>query len=227
MYEEMSGRGFVKAMTRLHGYSAAQVNERTERVLHEVGMTDRADRRLGTYSKGMRQRIKLAQALVHDPDLLVLDEPLNGVDPVGRVELLTLFRQLAARGKAVLVSSHILDEMDTLADQILFVCRGRLLASGTLAQIRAMLEEFPAHILIGSTAARTLAQRLIGQVNVHSVELRSETELCVEVLKSREFFASFTELVAREGFNVQRVKVLDASTEAVFEYLMKAAMHPW
>jgi ABC-2 type transport system ATP-binding protein len=225
MYEEMSGRRFLKAMTRLHGYSSAEVNDRTERMLHEVGMTDRADRPLGTYSKGMRQRIKLAQALVHDPDLLVLDEPLNGVDPVGRVELLALFRKLAARGKAVLVSSHILDEMDTLADQILFICRGRLLASGSLADIRAMLEEFPAKVLISTPDARALAQRLISQALVRSVELRSEMDLCVEVQRSREFFTVFTELVATEGFDIQRIKILDASTEAVFDYLIEVPIN--
>ena len=116
-------------------------SERTENVLAQVGMTDRSDRPLASYSKGMRQRIKLAQALVHDPDLLVLDEPLNGVDPVGRVELIRLFRELLARGKAILVSSHHLDEMDTLANRILFICRGRILASGSLGEIRAMLEQ--------------------------------------------------------------------------------------
>ncbi|MFM9114866.1 MAG: ABC transporter ATP-binding protein [Planctomycetota bacterium] len=227
MYEEMSGRNFVRAMARLHGFSSAEVKERTEQTLTDVGMVERADRRVGTYSKGMRQRIKLAQALIHDPDLLVLDEPLNGVDPVGRMELLTLFRQLAARGKAVLVSSHILDDMDTLADQILFICRGRLLASGSLAEIRAMLDEFPTKILITTPDARRLAHQLAGQMQVKSIEFRSATDLCVEVQKSKEFFSSFTKLVVQESLNIERLKILDASTEAIFEYLMKVAVHPW
>lgn len=227
MYEEMSGRAFVQVMARLHGFSSSETRRRTEEMLEQVGMSDRSDRPLGTYSKGMRQRIKLAQALVHDPELLVLDEPLNGVDPVGRVELLALFRQLAARGKAVLVSSHILDELDTLADQILFLCRGRLLASGPLAQVRAMLDDFPLKIRVTVPRARELATRLMTLEWVRSIELQADNELLLEVQRAREFFGPLNEVAAEHGFDIERLRILDASTEAVFEYLLRAATHPW
>jgi len=227
MYEEMSGRAFVEALARLHGYSRREARERTDCQLARVGMADRATRPLRTYSKGMRQRIKLAQALVHDPDLVVLDEPLNGVDPVGRTELLQLFRGLADQGKAVLVSSHILDEMDTLADQIVFVCRGRLIASGSLAEIRAMLDRFPLKIRVTAPDARRLAHALLPLELVRSVELASPDELVLEVERATEFFPHFNSIVARDGFDPERLEVLDASTEAVFEYLMRTVTHPW
>lgn len=227
MYEEMTGRAFVNTMARLHGFSRGEARRRTDDMLERVGMTDRADRPLGGYSKGMRQRIKLAQALVHDPDLLVLDEPLNGVDPVGRVELLALFRDLAARGKAVLVSSHILDEMDTLADQILFICRGRLLASGPLPQIRAMLDDYPLKIRITAPDARRLATHLMQLDIVRGVELTGGDELQLEVQRAKEFYGPLAEIVTRHGFDLERLQVLDVSTEAVFQYLMKTATHPW
>lgn len=225
-YEEMSGRAFVRTIARLHGFGARGARERTEDVLGQVGMADRADRPLATYSKGMRQRIKLAQALVHDPDLIVLDEPLNGVDPVGRVELIGLFRELRARGKAILISSHLLDEMDTLADRILFICRGRILASGSLEEIRAMLDDHPMKIRITTPDARQLATRLLGLDSVQAVELSGPDEMLLQIQRSKEFYGLLADVVTREAIDIERLQVIDASTEAVFDYLMDSVNHP-
>jgi len=225
-YEEMSGRAFVRTIARLHGFGSRGARERADDVLAQVGMTDRADRPLATYSKGMRQRIKLAQALVHDPDLLVLDEPLNGVDPVGRLELIRLFRELRERGKAILISSHHLDEMDALADRILFICRGRILASGSLEEIRALLDEHPLKIRITAPDARQLATRLLALDMVQSVELSGAGELLLRVRRVKEFYGALADVVAGEGIDVERLRVTDASTKAVFEYLMDSVNHP-
>ncbi len=225
-YEEMSGREFVRTMARLHGFGARSARERTENVLAQVGMTDRSDRPLASYSKGMRQRIKLAQALVHDPDLLVLDEPLNGVDPVGRVELIRLFRELLARGKAILVSSHHLDEMDTLANRILFICRGRILASGSLSEIRRMLDDHPMRLRITTPRARQLATRLLALDAVQAIELNRPDELLLQVRGTQEFFGPLADVVTQEGIDIERLRVIDASTEAVFDYLMESVKHP-
>jgi ABC-2 type transport system ATP-binding protein len=225
-YEEMSGRSFVTALARMRGMGRRQAAGRTEQVLDQVGMADRADRPLASYSKGMRQRIKLAQALVHDPDLLVLDEPLNGVDPLGRTDFLGLFEDLAAAGKAILISSHILDEMDKLADRVLFMCRGRIVASGTLSEIREMLDEHPFRIRVSLDRPRELAVRLMEFPSVQSVELANQGDLLVQVRRPRDFFPAFAGLVSDAGFQVERLRVLDASTEAVFDYLMRAAMQP-
>ena len=225
-YEEMSGRAFVRTMARLHGFNKRAARDRTEDVLQQVGMTDRADRPLGSYSKGMRQRIKLAQALVHDPDLIVLDEPLNGVDPVGRVELAHLFQQLLSRGKAILISSHLLDEMDELAGRILFICRGRILAAGSLEEIRAMLDSHPLRIRVTAPHARELATRLFEFDTVQSIELDGSDELLLEVHRAKQFFESLADVVTQNGVDVERLQVIDASTEAVFDYLMESATHP-
>ena len=222
-FEEMSGRAFVRTMARLHGFDAPAARERTEQVLAEVGMADRADRRLRGYSKGMRQRIKLAQSLVHDPDVIVVDEPLNGVDPVGRREMMDLFRGLAARDKALLISSHILDEMDTLADRVLFMGRGRVLAAGTLPEIRDMLDTNPLQIRISVDRVRDLASRLVQWDIVRSVGVRGTAELAIQTLRPDEFFRRFADLVLEEAFEVERLQTTDASAGAIFDYVMEEA----
>jgi ABC-2 type transport system ATP-binding protein len=223
-YEEMSGRQFISAVARMHGFHGAAVRQRTKAVLEQVGMLNRADRPLASYSKGMRQRIKLAQALVHDPDLLVLDEPLNGVDPLGRTDFIRLFNRLAESGKAILVSSHILDEMDRLAERVLFMCRGRVVASGTLREIREMLEGHPFKIRIEVGQPRPLAVRLMEIPSVQAVQLTGNEELLVEVRRPQEFFPALARIVTEGRFQVHRMRVMDASTEAVFDYLMQSAM---
>src|SRR5260370_27890560 len=129
----MSGRQFVEAMARLSGYAGDEARRRTKAALERVGMAGRAERKLRGYSKGMRQRVKLAQALVHDPELLILDEPLSGIDPVGRAEFLALFRELAEQGKCLLVSSHELDELQQLTEHVAVMARGRIAAVGSVS----------------------------------------------------------------------------------------------
>ena len=220
-YEEMSGREFVWTMARLHGFNRSDARRRTEEVLAEVGMSDRANRRLRGYSKGMRQRIKLAQALVHDPQVIVVDEPLNGVDPVGRRELMELFRSLAARGKALLISSHILDEMDTLADRVLFMGRGRVLAEGTLAEIRDMLDTHPLQLRIKSDRPRELAGRIVQWDLVRGIEMHGSDEISLQVLRPDQFFRRFGDLVLEDGFEIERLQTTDSSAGAIFEYVMQ------
>jgi ABC-2 type transport system ATP-binding protein len=222
-YEEMSGRQFVRTMAQLHGMPSAVASERTEAVLEEVGMSDRANRTLKGCSKGMRQRIKLAQALVHDPDVLVVDEPLNGIDPVGRRELMDLFRRCADRGQAVLVSSHILDEMDDLADRIVFMGRGRVLAVGSIPEIRSMFAGQPLQIRITSRQQRELASRLVAWPQVLRIELNGDEELQLLVARPDEFYARFSALVLDSSIEIGRLETTDATTEATFQYVMSAA----
>src|SRR5205807_4121591 len=137
-----------EAVARLSGFPGPEARRRTRAVLEQVGMADRSERRLRGYSKGMRQRIKLALALVHDPELLILDEPLSGIDPIGRQESLVLFHELAARGKCLLVSSHELDELEKLTNHVAVMARGRIAEVGTLAQIRDLLNDHPLSVLV-------------------------------------------------------------------------------
>jgi len=219
-YEEMSGRQFVEAMARLNGYPRTEARRRTEDVLQLVGMDDRAERRLRGYSKGMRQRIKLAQALVHDPELLVLDEPLSGIDPVGRQEFVTLFRKLAARSKCLLVSSHELEELEKLTDHVAIMARGRIAAVGTIAQIRDLLDDHPLAILIGCDQVRELAGQLLHLEDVVGVEMGEANRLVVRARNPRRFFAEFTRLVLEETFQISHLETLDDSTHAVLGYLL-------
>jgi ABC-2 type transport system ATP-binding protein len=219
-YEEMSGRRFVETMARMCGYTAREARRRTEATLELVGMSDRADRRLCGYSKGMRQRIKLAQALIHDPELLLLDEPLSGIDPIGRRESLVLFRELARRGKCLLVSSHELEELEKLTDQVAIMARGRIAAVGTLSRIREVLDDHPLSIRVRSDADRKLASALLDLPDVVGVELQDGSGLLVRARNPRRFFQQFTDLVLDERIEVQHLETLDDSTHAVLGYLL-------
>jgi ABC-2 type transport system ATP-binding protein len=189
----------------------------------------------------MRQRIKLAQALLHDPALLVLDEPLSGIDPVGRAEFIQLFRDLAGRGKCLLLSSHELDELEKLTDHVAIMARGRLAAVGAVAQIRERLDDQPLSIRIevrgegrgtrdegrGTDRGRDLAARLLGLPEVVGVELReagSSPEVACLLVRARNaprFFQALTRLVLDEWFEIVGMETLDDSTEAVLGYLLR------
>ena len=217
-YEEMSGREFVGAMAALSGFSRRERRQRTEQALERVGMSELADRRLGGCSYGMRQRVKLAQALVHDPPILLLDEPLLGVDPRGRRELNELFSTLADEGKTILVSSHLLDELELLAERLLVIARGRLVAAGTPAQVRDELEDQPLVVELVSGESRRLAALLAELPEVRAIELTDET-LLVRTTHSARFFATVGELVLEHEIDISRMRLLDAGAEAIFEYL--------
>lgn len=221
-YEEMTGREFVFTMTRLYGYSHRETRRRTEAALERTGMSDRADRRLGGYSHGMRQRIKLAQAVAHEPRVLLLDEPMNGIDPGGRRELNELIRGFAADGLTVVISSHLLGELESLADRLAVVARGRLIAHGTTPELRRLLDDEPLTIRIESPQARALAACCVAVEAVTQIEIRGET-LTLRTTNPPAFFTELTALVAASDFAVERIETLDAGAEAVFGYLQRGA----
>ncbi len=218
-YEEMSGRRFVQTMARLCGYPHAEALRRTEETLHLVGMDQRADRKLAGYSKGMRQRIKLAQALLHDPELLLLDEPLSGIDPIGRRESIALFKELSQRGKCLLISSHELEELEKLTDHVAIMAAGRIAAVGTLTQIRDLLDNHPLSIRIESDQNRVLAGLLLDLDDVVAVE-RDERFLLVRARNPRRFFQRFGEVVLDRMIEIHHLETLDESTHDVLGYLL-------
>ncbi len=222
-YEDLSGRRFVWVMARLCGYSRAEATRRTEAVLERVGMRDRADRKLRGYSKGMRQRVKIAQALLHDPELLILDEPLSGIDPVGRQELLTLFQELGARGKCLLISSHELEVLEKLTNHVVIMARGRVAAVGTLQQIRDLLDDYPVSVRVEVDDPRGLARLLLSLPEVVGVEVEPKGHAGAVVLRARHpkrFFAAFGQLVLNERLEVRRLEPLDESTHAILGYVL-------
>lgn len=217
-YERMTGREFVLTMTRLYGYPLAEARERTERAIEAVGMTDRATRRIAGCSHGMRQRIKLAQALVHDPSILLLDEPMTGIDPGGRREFKHLLANQAASGKTVFVSTHILSEVEDLADRVVIIARGRLIAEGSLAEVRSLIADEPLTIEIVAEPPRKLAALLVELESVRSVDLRN-TRLIVRTTQPQEFFLHVAQIACDNDLEIQQLEVLDAGAEAVFGYL--------
>ncbi|HEY3789666.1 MAG TPA: ABC transporter ATP-binding protein [Urbifossiella sp.] len=220
-YEDLSGRKFVLLMARLCGFDRREASRRTEAVLELVGMTDRADRKLQGYSKGMRQRIKLAQALLHDPELLILDEPLSGIDPIGRQELLELFQGLVSQGKCLLISSHELEALEKLTNHVAIMARGRIAAVGTLQQIRELLDDHPISVRIEVADSREVARMLLSLPDAIAVEV--EANLGAIVVKARNpkrFFAEFGRLVVAEKWEIRGLEPLDESAHAILGYLL-------
>jgi ABC-2 type transport system ATP-binding protein len=219
-YEEMSGEQFVVEMARLCGFSSGEARDRTAGALARVGMTGRVDRRVRGYSKGMRQRIKLAAALIHDPDLLVLDEPLSGIDPIGRREFLDLFTDLARQGKCLLISSHELEELEKLTDHVAIMARGRIAAVGALAQIRDLLDDHPTSVRIDSDRPRLLAGQLLALDDVVGVEMGVGSTVVVRARNPRRFFQLLTRVVLEEDHDIQHLEPLDDSAHAILGYLL-------
>jgi ABC-2 type transport system ATP-binding protein len=219
-YEDLSGRQFVETMARLCGFTRREAHRRCGETLELVGMTGQADRRLRGYSKGMRQRIKVAQALVHDPEVLILDEPLSGIDPIGRQEFQTLFRELASRGKCLLVSSHELEELEKLTDHVAVMAQGRIAVVGTLARIRDLLDEHPLSVLVASDQSRSLAAALLGLPDVTGVEVGERDTLIVKARNPQRFFRDFAGLVLEENYQIGHLETLDDSAHAILGYLL-------
>ena len=221
-YEHMSGRQFVRFLARLAGYDSAEANQRADDAIAKVGMADRADKKIAGYSKGMRQRIKLAQAMVHEPDVILLDEPLNGLDPVGRREFIDLLGQLAAQGKGILVSSHILYEVEQMTRNILLLHRGRLLATGDLRVIRSLIDQHPHRIRVETEDPKLAAMLLIGLpgvVRIGFVPGGDAVEL--ECREPETFYQSLTDLVIENKLSISGFSSPDNNLESVFQYLVR------
>jgi ABC-2 type transport system ATP-binding protein len=218
-YEDMTGREFVTYLTRLHGFSRAETKRRTDRALERVDMTEAESRRIRTYSKGMRQRIKLAQAIAHEPEVLVLDEPLTGMDPVARRRTQELVREMGAAGTTVLVSSHVLHEVETMTHNVVLLYQGRVRAHGTLDDIRGFLRQYPHKILVRSGRARDLARALLEVESVAGVRLDGNA-VHVETYDPEEFYDKLPEFVLDAGLPVEELEAQDASLDAIFAYLV-------
>lgn len=222
-YEHRTGRQFVYFLARLAGFDTKEAKRRTEQMLHQVGMTDRADRPIAGYSKGMRQRIKLAQAMLHEPDVILLDEPLNGLDPVGRHEISTLLANLASAGKTILISSHILYEVEHMTQSILLLHRGRLLATGDLRVIRSLLDQHPHQIRIVTAEPRKVARELSALPNVLSFRFSAAGDsLQLEVQDPDSFYNALSQLIETEKVVVTEFDSPDNNLESVFKYLVEA-----
>jgi ABC-2 type transport system ATP-binding protein len=218
---DLSGLEFVATLARVSGLPGPRARERAAEVLELVGMKAHMERRVLTYSKGMRQRTKLAQALVHDPELLILDEPLTGADPVGRRELRELIAGLAARGKHVVISSHVLHEVEALTSTVLLIVRGRVLASGDIRELRALLDEHPHRIAIRCDRPRELARALVAWPHVVGVDIDAEARaLHARTTDPAAFYAAVPGALLEVDARLEELFSEDDDLAALFKYLV-------
>ncbi len=220
-YERMTGLEWVTALVRLNGYSEKEAADAAEKAMTTVDLMEAANKKIGAYSKGMRQRVKLAQAIVHDPEMLILDEPLSGMDPLARRRTMKMIRDWARQGRSVLVSSHILHEVESMTSNILLINNGRILAEGNVHQIRDLIDEHPHTVYIRADDPRGLAREFLTRADV--ISLRFEPgAVVVETAKPDEFYGRLTELVAAGVCGaVEEVTSPDDNLQAVFKYLVK------
>jgi len=220
-WDFLTGREFVETLARLAGLSREEARGAAERALRRVGAGEFLDRRIATYSKGMRQRTKLAQALAHEPELLVLDEPLSGTDPVGRREIMDIVAELGREGRSVLVSSHVMHEVEAMTDRFLLIYSGRVLAAGHVREIRQLLHEIPHRVRIACDAPRAMAQRLVGLPQVLGLSVDEERgELTVSTRAPLQLFAALPTHAHEAGVRVREFASSDESLDAVFGYLV-------
>jgi ABC-2 type transport system ATP-binding protein len=221
-YEWMTGWDFVHTSARLSGMNRPDARAAAAQTLEAVGMTKNKDRAVGGYSKGMRQRTKLAQALVHDPDVLFLDEPLTGTDPVARRDLMDIIQGLGGEGKSVLVSSHVLHEVQSLTPNIILLNHGRLVAEGNVRQLRDLIDKYPHHIVLICDDYRKLAGRVLAWEDVEGVRvLAKEKGLMVETRSPDAFYGRLPQLSLEDGTALKEIYSDDDNLEAVFKYLVK------
>lgn len=219
IYPFLTGREFVRMMASLRG--VRDVDDATEQAIRLVDLLSAADLRMGTYSRGMRQRMRLAATLVHSPDVLVLDEPLNGADPRQRVHFQQLLHRLAGEGRTILLSSHILEEVEQVAETVLLIINGKLAASGGFRAIRAALDKRPYHVRVVSDAPRALAAAVVALPSVEAVKLDPDGAVIVLSNNVRALQIELPRVAKAASIGLRRVEPLDDSLESVFGYLVE------
>jgi ABC-2 type transport system ATP-binding protein len=218
-----TGFQFVYAFLRVHGYGAEEAHDRAWSGLEKVKLTKAASRKIAGYSKGMRQRIKLAQAISHSPQVLVLDEPLNGLDPMARAEVIGLFQELAGGGAHVLVSSHILHEVDMISDQVVMLNGGYVVAEGDIPQVREEMPEHPIQVLVRCDRPGLLASRLFELDHVVEVKIQEDGGgLLIRTRNADSFYRKLNQAVLETGLEVEAVAPADEDVHSVYQYLIGA-----
>ncbi len=221
-YEWMSGRAFLQWMLRLRGRSRVDAAKGALTALERVGLVDAADRHVGTYSRGMRQRLKIAQSIVHEPRLIILDEPLTGTDPLVRQELIDLIKSFEREGRSVIVSSHVLHEIEALTRSIVLFHRGRLVALGDMHEIRALIDRHPHSVHVRATRTRELAAGLVSDPSIVEITFPRPNELLVHTRRPEDLYAQLPKLALGAGCEVEEISSPDDNLEAVFKYLTES-----
>ncbi len=226
-YPRVSGFEWVKYLVQMHGFSSRQAAQRAKDSLEQVKMTDAMNRPMRNYSLGMRQRTKLAQAIAHDPDLLILDEPFNGLDPMGRIDMTQFLSRWRTRGKSLILASHILHEVEAVKPSFLLISGGRLLASGSPEHVRSILIDTPNTLRIRTRRAHELSSMLMKIQSAMSVRIiastaRDDTQIVeIEALSSADLFNALPKLVAESGIDIIEMQSADESLKHLFSTLMR------
>jgi ABC-2 type transport system ATP-binding protein len=219
----LSGYKFVYSYLCVHGMSHAECDERTRAALELVGLTAAANRTVAAYSKGMRQRVKLAQAIAHDPKVIVLDEPLNGLDPMARAEAIALFEQWGKQGRHVIVSSHILHEVDRISDQVILLSQGYVVAEGQIQGVRSEVKDQPMQILVRCDRPSVLAARLFQQDHIVEAIIQGDGKnLLLRTKDADSFYLLLNRVILETGLEVESVAPADDDVNSVYQYLIGA-----
>jgi len=217
----LTGYQFLHSFLRIRGMSEAECEQRSWAALQTVNLTEASGRAVGAYSKGMRQRIKLAQAIAHDPRVVVLDEPLNGLDPMARAETIALFQKWGAEGRHVIVSSHILHEVDRISDQVILLSHGYVVAEGEIQGVRSEVKDQPMQILIRCNQPSALAARLFLQDHVVEAKLHPDGRgILLRTTDADGFYLMLNHIVLETGLEVESVAPADDDVNSVYQYLI-------
>ncbi|HJQ32379.1 MAG TPA: ABC transporter ATP-binding protein [Pyrinomonadaceae bacterium] len=219
----VTGREFIEFYLGVHGYARREVRDLTQAAIERVSMQEAAERKVAGYSKGMRQRIRLAQSIAHNPSVLILDEPLNGLDPMARAEIIRLFQSLAAEGLYLVISSHILHEVDMMSDSVVLMHNGYVVAEGGVQGVREEIEEHPMQILVRCDRPQVLAARLFEHEHVTEARIHDDRQgLFVKTRRPDDFYLLLNRLVAENHLRVESVAPADDDLNAVYQYLISS-----
>jgi len=216
----ITGFDFVSFGLILAGNDKKQVAEMTWKALERVGMTGAAHRKVASYSKGMRQRVRLAQAIAGEPEILVLDEPLNGLDPLVRAETIALFNEFAARGHHVILSSHVLQEVDVISDQVIFIANGMIVAEGEVLGVREEIDEHPSQFMIRCRDASHVASLLFAQDHITEIKIHDDRMGLLVMTRDRAEFTRALTGISLNGHRIESVVAVDSSVDALYNYLI-------
>ena len=215
-----TGFNYITTGLLLHGFTQADAEQRAWEALKRLGLTEAAQRKMASYSKGMRQRVRLAQAIAHEPELLLLDEPLNGLDPLVRAETIALFRSWAAQGRHVILSSHVLQEVDVISDQVILIANGMIIAEGKIRDVREEIHEHPSQFIIRCRDASRIAAMLFNEDHITEIRLHEDREGLLVMTTDREQFSRTIGRLAIDGCKIDSIIPADENVDALYEYLI-------
>jgi ABC-2 type transport system ATP-binding protein len=220
LYSNVSAFEWVCYLLELHGFGRRDAKRRAKEALEQVGLAGAMHRHLGGYSRGMRQRTKLAQAVAHDPELLILDEPFGGVDPIGRHQVIDLLQNRIEAGKGLVMASHLLHEVEAVTRSFLLICGGRLLASGTAEDVHSLLEHLPKDVQIRCPEPVELARQLVLEEEVDAVRFVGKDELLVSTRSPAAVYLRLPELADRAETRIDELRSTESSLQALFNTLL-------